>query len=160
MPTKKTKRLKPATPADAEIAMRLYDLRRESEMRKARDFVNFQFWPRSFEEFDAVASSMDSQQNAYLRQVQSYWEMAASLVLRGTFHPGVFLDWCGEAFFTYAKFKPLLKEIRAKMGPAAFAKVEALTTQYPEMRDRVKMLEQSIAQRYRQSGAPAVQKQG
>ena len=115
MPTKKTKRLKPATPADAEIAMRLYDLRRESEMRKARNFVNFEFWPRSFEEFDAVASSMDSQQNAYLRQVQSYWEMAASLVLRGTFHPGVFLDWCGEAFFTYAKFKPLLKEIRAKM---------------------------------------------
>ena len=160
MPTKKTKRLKPATPSDAKIAMRLYDLRRESEMRKARNFVNFEFWPRNFEEFDAVASSMDSQQNAYLRQVQSYWEMAASLVLRGTFHPGVFLDWCGEAFFTYAKFKPLLKEIRAKMGPAAFAKVEVLTTQYPEMRDRVKMLEQSIAQRYRQSGAPAGQKRG
>jgi hypothetical protein len=51
-----------------------------------------------------------------------------------------------------------LKEIRAKMGPAAFANVEALTTQYPEMRDRVKMLEQRIAQRYRQSGAPAGQK--
>jgi hypothetical protein len=159
MPTKKaTKKVKPATPADAEIAMRLYDLRRESEMRKARNFVNFEFWPANFEDFSAVASAMDRQENAYLRQVQSYWEMAASLVLHGTLHPGVFLDWCGEAFFTYAKFKPLLKEIRAKMGPAAFANIEALTAQYPEMRERVKMLEQRIAQRFRASG-PAAGKQ-
>jgi hypothetical protein len=44
------------------------------------------------------------------------------------------------------------------MGPAAFANIEALATQYPEMRDRVKMLEQGIAQRFRQSGTPAGQK--
>ncbi len=149
MPTKKAvKKMKPATPADAEIAMKLYDLRREPEMRKARDFVNFEFWPRTFEEFASVATAMGDPRNAYLRQVSSYWEMAASLVLRGTLHPGVFLDWCGEAFFTYTKFKPLLKEIREKLGGAAFSNVEALANRYPEMQERVKMLEQRIAQRY------------
>jgi hypothetical protein len=154
MPTKKAIKMKPATPADANIAMQLYDLRRESEMRKARQFVNYEFWPRTFDEFNVVASAMGDPQNAYLRQVSSYWEMAASLVIRGALHPGVFLDWCGEAFFVYTKFKPLLKEIRGKLGSAAFANIEALATEYPEMRERVKMLEQRIAQRYPQ-GAQA-----
>ena len=124
-------------------------------MRKARNFVSFEFWPRTFEEFSAVAAAMGDQKNAYLRQVSSYWEMAAALVLRGTLHPGVFLDWCGEAFFVYAKFKPLLKEIREKLGPAAFMNVEALANQYPEMGERVRMLEQRIAQRYQQGAQAA-----
>lgn len=147
---KKAAKMKPATPADAEIAMRLYDLRRENEMRKARNFVNFDFWPRNFEDFNAVASAMGDEKNAYLRQVSSYWEMAASLVLRGALHPGVFLDWCGEAFFVYAKFKPLLKEVRTRLGNTAFINVETLAGLFPEMQERVKMLEARIAQRYRQ----------
>jgi hypothetical protein len=155
MPRKKAKKMKPATPADANIAMKLYSLRREAEMRKARNFINFEFWPRTFDEYNVVASAMGDPQNAYLRQVVSYWEMAASLVVRGALHPGVFLDWCGEAFFVYTKFKPLLKEIREKFGSAAFANIEALATQYPEMRERVKMLEQRIAQRYPQSAQPS-----
>ena len=32
-----------ATATDADICMKLYELRREAEMRKARNFVNFQF---------------------------------------------------------------------------------------------------------------------
>ena len=152
MPAKKVgKKMRPATPADANIAMQLYDLRRESEMRRARNFVNFEFWPHTFDEFNAVASATGEPQNAHLRQVSSYWEMAASLVLRGVLHPGVFLDWCGEAFLVYAKFKPLLSEIREKLGPATLANVEALATQYPEMSERVKMVEKRIALRYPQS---------
>jgi hypothetical protein len=142
---------RPATAADAEIAMRLYDMRRETEMRKARSFVSFEFWPANIEDYAAVAASITDPNNAYLRQVTSYWEMAASFVLRGVLHPGVFLDWCGEAFFVYAKFKPLVKEIRATLTPTAFANVEALATRYPEMADRVKMLEERICKRFPQA---------
>jgi hypothetical protein len=152
MPAKKTsKKMRPPTPADAEIAMKLYDLRREPELRKARNYINLDFWPRTFEEFNAVAAAMGTPQNAYLRQASSYWEMAASLVVRGVLHPGIFLDWCGEAFFVYAKFKPLLKEIRAKLGASAMVNIETLATQYPEMRERVKMVEQRLAQRLAQN---------
>jgi hypothetical protein len=139
-----------ATPADAEIAMKLYDLRREGEMRKARHFISVEFWPKTFDEFNAVASAMGETRNAYLRQVTSYWEMAASLVVRGALHPGVFLDWCGEAFFVYVKFKPLLKEIREKLGVFAFANIEKLIAEYPEMQERVKLLEERIRQRFPQ----------
>jgi hypothetical protein len=142
---------RPATAADADIAMRLYEMRREPEMRKARNFVSFEFWPRNVEEFAEVASAVNDPRNAYLRQVTSYWEMAASLVLRGVLHPGIFLDWCGEAFFVYAKFKPLVKDIRGRLAPTAFANVEALATQYPDIAARVEMLEKRIAQRFPQA---------
>lgn len=144
-----------ATAEDAQIAMQLYDLRREPEMRKARKFINFEFWPRTFDEFITVASDMTSQHNAYLRQVTTYWEMAASLVARGAFHPQVFFDWCGESFFVYAKFKPLLKEIRAGINPAAFANVEAVINMLPEAQERVKAVEKRLAERYPQSAQAA-----
>lgn len=135
--------------------MRLYDLRREPEMRKARNFVNFEFWPRSYDEFFAVANDMASQHNAWMRQVTTYWEMSASLVVRGAFHPGVFFDWCGEAFFVYAKFKPLLKEIRAKINPSAFGNVEAVIAMLPEAQERVRMVEKRLGERYPQSAQAA-----
>ena len=43
-----------ATPADAEVILKLYDLRRESEMRKARDYIA-EFWPERIE--DVIAKS-------------------------------------------------------------------------------------------------------
>lgn len=152
---KSSPKMRPATPADAQIAMRLYDLRREPEMRKARNFINFEYWPRTWDDFNAVASAMGDPKNAYLRQVTTYWEMAASLVVRGALHPGVFYDWCGEAFFVYTKFKPLLKEIRAKVNPAAFANVEAVIHMLPEAQERVKAVEKRLAERYPQSAQAA-----
>ena len=37
-----------ATHHDADIVLRLYDIRREEVMRRARKFVGFEFWPRWF----------------------------------------------------------------------------------------------------------------
>lgn len=141
--------MRPATYEDARIGIKLFELRREEEMRKARQFINFDFWPKTAEEFVALAGARD-QRNAWLRQVGSYWEMAASLVLRGILHPDVFLDWCGEAFFTYTKFKPLLPEFRKQTG-GGFMNVEKLVETYPAMAERVRMLEERIAKRFPQS---------
>jgi hypothetical protein len=38
---------KKATSADAQLVLQLYDLRREAEMRKARNWWVNEFWPRS-----------------------------------------------------------------------------------------------------------------
>ena len=46
-----------ATPADAEIILKLYDLRREDLMRQARAWVIGQFWPATAAEYFAVASN-------------------------------------------------------------------------------------------------------
>jgi len=133
------------TASDAQLGLQLYDLRRETEMRKARNFVNFEFNPKTADEFAKVAMAMGTPQNAHLRQVLSYWQIAASLVLNGTLHPAVFVDTCGEGLFVYAKFKPLLKEIRAKLDPDFLGKIEELVKQDKGCRERVAVIEKRIA---------------
>ena len=48
-----------ATPADAEIILKLYQLRTETVMREARAWITDEFWPATAEEFFAVAENPD-----------------------------------------------------------------------------------------------------
>jgi len=119
-----------ATPADADIVLKLYDFRREPLMREARNWFLMKFWPKTAQDVVAVATAFGTQENAYFRQVASYWEMAASLVLQGAVNIDLFLDWSGEMLFFYAKFQPILKDVReATKNPNFFAKVEAVINQ-------------------------------
>src|SRR5512142_1759029 len=104
-----------ATTEDAELILKLYDLRREPVMRKARNFMA-QFFPQSTDDVMQVMTAFGSDENAYFRQVLGYWEMAASLVLRGAVHEELFMDNANEMFFTFAKLAPYLQEIREKMN--------------------------------------------
>lgn len=107
---------KKATAADAELVLKLYDLRREPEMRKARNWMLVEFWPNSVDEFVKIANALGTQENAWLRQVGGYWDMAAALVLHGAISPDLFLEGgvSGEMIFMYAKVQPMLKELRQK----------------------------------------------
>jgi hypothetical protein len=106
-----------ATPADAEIILKLYELRTEEVMRQARAWVMGEFWPKTAEEFFAVMENPADPHNAFLRQVQSYWEMAAALVLHGAVSAELFFDCNGEGFFLLAKFAHILEAIREKNPP-------------------------------------------
>jgi len=126
--------------------MKLYELRRESEMRKARDYVNYQFQPQGIEDVLKVVQAMGTQENAWARQVFSYWENAASFVLNGIVHPGLFFTWNGEMVFVYAKFKPYLKQLRQELGnPAFLAGVEKVVNGSPEAKKRIVMIEKRLA---------------
>lgn len=103
-----------ATPADAEIILKLYQLRTEAVMRQARAWVGGEFWPTTIEEFNAVAENPADPHNAYFRQVITYWEMAAAMVLHGAVSAELFVDSNGEGFFLLAKFAPILDAIREK----------------------------------------------
>jgi hypothetical protein len=132
---------KKATAADAEIVMKLYDLRRESEMRKARNWYgNADF--SSWEAVQKIMMGWGTQENAWFRQNLTYWENAASLVLRGVVNRDLFFDWNGEIVFTYVKIKPYLKQIRETSGSDEFlAKTEKLLSSTPELRQRVAWME-------------------
>ena len=129
------------TAADAEIIMRLYDLRREAELRKARAWYAG-WWPRSADEIvQMIIAPTNPQENAWLRQVNGYWDMAASFVLRGTLNEDLFVDNCGEMWFILAKLQPFLKEVREKAGiPHAFLRVEELATRTKEGRERLEVM--------------------
>lgn len=122
---------KKATAADAQAVMQLYDLRRETEMRKARSWFLGEFWPTNVDDFMKIANAFPSQENSWLRQVGSYWDMAAALVLHGAINEDLFLEpgISGEMFFVFAKVHPFLSELREKMNnPNAWKNIEQVAT--------------------------------
>jgi hypothetical protein len=120
-----------ATPthADAELILKLYEARREPEMRKARQWWTATFWPESADEITKVIRSMGSQENNWLRMVLGYWSMAASFVAQGVLNEDLFFEpsCSGEMFVIYVKVEPYLKEVREKMqNPMLLANLEKL----------------------------------
>jgi hypothetical protein len=139
-----------ATHEDANLILKLYDLRREPVMREARRFIGG-LNVTSADQVVAIYMDFGSPQNAYIRQATTFWEMAASLVLHGALHEGLFLDNAGEMFFIFAKFHPYLAEIRQKLNaPAFLAQSEKLIHHSPDAQERLRgMLERQklMAQR-------------
>jgi hypothetical protein len=141
---------KKPTSADAQLILQLYDLRREAEIRKARNWWLVTFWPESAEDFMKVGAAMGTQENNWLRQAAGYWSMSASLVLSGAINQELFLDpsVSGEMFFIFAKVKPFLGELRTKMkNPRMFANIEKLITSTKQGREWLKYVEGQVAAR-------------
>ena len=136
----------PASQDDAELICYLYDLRRDEEMRKARHFVSAEFWPQTAEDVLRVIRAYPSQENTYLRQVLSYWEMAAAFVLRGALHEKLFYDCTGEMYCVFSKFQPFLKELRPKL-PYFLLTVEEVIMRLPEGRERLARIQRRLERR-------------
>jgi hypothetical protein len=139
-----------ATAQDAELLLKLYDLRRETEIRKARNWWLTQFWPESADDVMKLAQNLGSQENNWLRQVGGYWEMAASLAMHGAINKDLFLEpsFSGEMFFFYAKFRPFLAELREKLqSPTMFRNVESLINSSPAAQEFLRATETRIATR-------------
>ena len=136
-----------ATAHDALVVLQLYDLRREAEMRKARNWFTTEFWPQSADDVLKVANAFPSQENAWMRQVGGYWDMAASLVLHGALNEELFLQpgVSGEMFFIFAKIHPFLKEFREKTNnPEVFANIEKVATGSKTARKRLERISKNV----------------
>jgi hypothetical protein len=125
-----------ATAADAELILRLYELRREETMRKARRFMVFEFNPKTLEELRAVSRDTKSEFNPCWRQMLTFWEMAASLVLRGALDADLFLDSNLEGILIYAKFHHFHAETEKESGNPFMGQTAALIAKYPAARAR------------------------
>ena len=146
-----------ATYHDAELILKLYDLRREAVMRQARDFFA-NFMPASFEELMAVMGNFYSKENAYLRQVLTYWETAASLIVHGTLNAELAQDTLGEMNFVYAKVQPYIKQIREMMkSPEFLQNMEKVIEGTPEGRDRLQRMQERMAEFAKMRAAAAKQ---
>jgi hypothetical protein len=121
-----------ATTADAKVMMRLYELRREETLRKARHFMVFEFQPKTLEQLRAVSRDVKAKENVYWRQALSYWEMAASFVMHGAVDADLFLDSSGEGILLYAKFHHFHAETEKESGSPFMRHTAAMIDKYPE----------------------------
>ena len=135
-----------ATTADAEVVMRLYELRREETLRKARRFMVFDFRPKTLEELRAVSRDVTAKENASWRQVLSYWEMAAAMVLHGAVSAELFVDCNGEGFFLLAKFSHILEGVR-EQNPGFLIKTSELVNRFSAASQRYEVVLKALEAR-------------
>ena len=136
---------------DADLILKLYDLRRETVMREARNWF-FTFNPTSIQD---VMEALLSEQSGYYRMVISYWDMAAAMVNNGAIDEELFNETNGEHIFVYAKIAPVIEEIRTMFGsPDFLSNLETLVKRIPNidekittMRERMKKFGEMRAER-------------
>jgi hypothetical protein len=113
---------------DAELVLKIYDLRREAVMRESRDSILRDFWPRNADEAVAITQPEHPLNRAY-RQTATYWEMVYGMAFHGVIHTDFLLENNGEGLFLFARVEPYLAQIRTATSPRAFAKAEWISKQ-------------------------------
>jgi hypothetical protein len=141
---------------EADLILKLYDLRREETMRIARDYYMREFNPESVAD---ITNALFGEHSGHLRMVTSYWEMAAALVNHGAIDINLFNDTNGEHIAVFSKLEPFLGELRATYGAQFLAGLEKLIDSTPDGRKRVAEVRERVkamrAQMSKQSGAAA-----
>jgi hypothetical protein len=125
---------------DAELVLKLYELRREPVMRESRNLINSTFMPKSLDDIQAVLKS-DHPLNAAFRQVSTFWEMVYSMARHGVVHADFLMESNGEGLLLFSRIEPWLSEYRAQISPIGFRNAEWVATQSEMGR--------SIAERFR-----------
>jgi hypothetical protein len=149
------KNRKPATPEDAQLILRLYELRRDDEMRKARAWYTSEFLPNSFEDIKAIWFDGRHPHNPHFRMVTTYWDMAASFVTSEALNGELFLESSTEMVVIYAKVEEHLAEMRKQSGLAGYlSNIEKVIEQYPLAQEKLQWARQYI-ERLKQQRAQA-----
>ena len=146
---------KKPTANDAQLIMELYKLRTEPTMRAARKFMVGEFWPQSYQEFIALMTSFGTEQNAWFRQVLTYWNMAAAMVIQGAVNEELFFATNGEPYFLWAKFGQFIPQARKEYIDTEFLLNLEKLVSTPKAKARVKRLQERIAARAAAQAASA-----
>ena len=136
---------------EAGLILKLYELRREDTMRKARDWYFREFNPQTLADF---TEAMFGEHSGHLRMVVTYWDMAAALVNNGAISQELFTSTNGEHIGVFTKIEPLLGEIRGVYAPQFASNLEKLIDATPEgrkqvalFRERLKSIREQLAAR-------------
>jgi hypothetical protein len=145
-----------ASREDAATILKLYELRQEPVLRKARAWMR-EFWPTSAEEILIVLEDAGSERNAWFRQSTTYWDMAAALVNHGVLAMDLFLDTSAEAFFIAAKLWPYLGEIRTQRSDC-LAQIEKLVERSQAARQKLEAMQVRVKKRMAARALPDIQR--
>jgi len=119
----------------ADLLLKLYDLRREPVLRKARAWFREEFHPQTAQD---VLAAYRGKRSAYYRMVTTYWGMAATLVLHGAIDEQMFADANGEHIMVYGKLQPFLAELRGLLNnPGYLDRLEQVILRMPDAQARL-----------------------
>src|SRR5262245_16892924 len=145
------------TAHDAELLMRLYEIRRDPELRRGRQWFLTEFKATEWSEIKAGYLKFGDA-DRWFRMTTSYWEMVASMVNREVLHPELFFDHTGEDIVTWERCKPWIAGARADIRPSYLIQFERMVAAHHEYRKTVNaavLAERAAADGKSASGAPA-----
>jgi hypothetical protein len=95
----------------AELQLKVYDLRREARLRQARDWFFKNYHVQSFDEAMRLAAP-GTEAGTFTSMVFSYWEQTCALLNYGLLHEDFFFENSGEFFGVWELVKGILPQAR------------------------------------------------
>ena len=115
---------------DAEMILRLYELRREKVLREARSWFAGKFEAKTLDELRRKHPP-GSQEDAYFRMVVSFWDMAGALLYHKTINEDLFFDTNREFMGVWRKAQPIIEELRRhRQNPKLYENLEYAVRAY------------------------------
>lgn len=109
-----------ATYDDAHLVLKLYDMRREERLRKARAWFAANFkGVTTVDAFQALCAP-GTEENASFRMVTTYWEMAASFVTNGVLNEAIFYESGRELLFVWERAKEYIGAFRTAANDSTY----------------------------------------
>lgn len=117
---------------DVNLILKLYDMRREPRLRAARAWFSESFRVKVLADYN-VLCPRGSENNAFARQVTTYWEMVASFITAGVLNQELFFQSGRELLFVWLRMQPIIAEFRESIkDPNYLANLEAVAREFED----------------------------
>jgi hypothetical protein len=118
------------THEQGELQLKIFDLRRETRLRQARDWFTQNYFPTSLDDAMRIAP-MGSEDGTFLMMVVSYWDQACAYLNHGLLHEDLFFETNGEFFWVWERIKPTIAEGRKRfVSPLFLTHLEQAAKRY------------------------------
>lgn len=104
---------KKPTHEQAQLHLQIYEMRRESRLRQARDWFFKEYFADTLEDAMRIAAP-GTEQGTFLMMVFGYWDQACALLNYGLLHEDLFFETSGEFFGVWERAKPTLEQARER----------------------------------------------
>lgn len=148
------------THEQADLQLKLFELRREARLRQARDWFQKNYFANSFEEGMRIAP-MGSEAGTSWMMVVSYWDRVCAYFNHGLLHEDLFFETDGEFFFVWERVKPSIEEGRKRFSnPLFLANLEKAAIRFEEWSEKrapgqIQAMRQMMKQMATQAGKAA-----
>jgi hypothetical protein len=124
------------THEQAQLHLQVYDLRRETRLRQARDWFFKNYVVDTLDDAMRIAAP-GTEGGALAMMVMSYWEQACALLDYGLLHEDLFFETSGEFFGVWERVKPIVPEARERFVNRQFlAHLENAAKRYESWMER------------------------
>lgn len=95
----------------AQLHLKIYDLRRETKLRQAREWFFKNYFVDTMDDLQRVAP-MGTEAGAFAMMVLTYWDQACAFLNYGLLHEDLFFETGGEFFGVWERVKLIIPQIR------------------------------------------------